>query len=407
MSNKIKIVDTQINEKNESSNIPSPSSPKRSFWKILGLILISLIFGGVGGVLGQKIILPLIEQKYLNHQEKVVISEKTEKINVEENSATIDAVKKVLPSVVSIVSSKNTTNFWGDISVQKTGGTGFILTSDGLIITNKHVASDKNTKYTILTYDGKNLEGYVQAVDPVNDIAVLKVKANNLPVVEIGDSSSLVVGQRVIAIGNALGEYHNTVTAGIISGIGRAILAGDETGESERIEGAIQTDAAINPGNSGGPLINLKGQVVGINTAIDKSGQTIGFAIPINLIKPLDNFIKNIKEKGKIVRPMIGVRYVNLTKEIAALNSLPVSEGALIYRDEEKGMPAVVPGSPADKAGLEEGDIITAVNDQKIDQEHSLSYIIQKFQPGEEVELTILRDKKEMKIKLKLAEMEG
>jgi len=405
MSDQIKIVDDHSNL-GQTPNIPSTGShsPKSSGKLILLTIIISFIFGGIGGTLAQKIILPYIEQKYLKGEEKVIVTQKTENVTVKEESATTEAVKKVNPAVVSIVSTKNISDIFGEYFAQKGAGTGFVLTTDGLILTNKHVAGDKNIKYSVITSDGKNYTAMVAAVDPVNDIAVLRIKAKNLPVVEIGDSNALVPGQRVIAIGNALGQYQNTVTAGVVSGIKRSIVAGSETGGAERIEGAIQTDAAINPGNSGGPLINLRGQVVGINTAIDQGGQTIGFAIPINLIKPVDNFIKNIQEKGKIIRPMLGIRYIPINKELASLNDLPVSEGALVYRGD-KGEPAVIPGSPADEAGIEEGDIITAINGQKINEENSLAYLIQQFQPGDEVELTILRDKNEKKIKVRLAEM--
>jgi serine protease Do len=410
MSKKIKIVHEKTSPETTKAHqvseveAPSYSSKKSTFWRVLGIIFISLIFGGIGSVLAQKIVVPFIEQKYLTHEEKIVIPEKEEKIIIKENSATIEAVKKVTPAVVSIVSTRNAADFFGDVFVQQSGGTGFILTSDGLILTNKHVAGDKKTKYSVLTSDGKDLAAYVLTTDPVNDIAVLKVDAKNLPVVEIGDSSELVPGQKVIAIGNALGEYQNTVTAGVVSAVGRAVVAGDETG-AERIEGAIQTDAAINPGNSGGPLINVRGQVVGINTAIDKGGQTIGFAIPVDVIKPVDNFIENIRKVGKIIRPMIGIRYIPITKELASLNNLPVSEGALVYKGNEPGALAVIPGSPADEAGIEEEDIVIAIDDQKIDKDHSLSYLIQKYKPGDEIELIILRNKKERKTKLKLTEM--
>jgi serine protease Do len=407
MSKQIKIIAEKNNPNIESpkqfeSQTSSVPTRKLGFWRVFGIILISLIFGGVGGVLADRIVIPFVEQK-LAKQVNVVIPEKTEKVTVEENSATIESVKKVSPAVVSIVSTVNVQDIFGGTQTQKSGGTGFVLTSDGLILTNKHVAGDKNSTYSVLTSDGKDLQASILAIDPANDLAVLRVNAKNLPVVEIGDSSSLVPGQEVIAIGNALGEYQNTVTAGVVSAIGRAIVAGDTEGGSERIEGAIQTDAAINPGNSGGPLVNIRGQVVGINTAIDQGGQTIGFAIPINLIKPLDNFIKSARE-GKIVRPLIGIRYIPITKELASINKLSVSEGALVYKDNNS--PAVVLGSPADDAGIEEGDIITTINGKKIDKDHSLSYLIQQYRPGDEVELVILRDGKEMKVKLKLGEMQ-
>ncbi len=404
MSQEIKIQKISSDESQIQKDKYENRPPKKSgAWRIVAIILVSLLFGGIGGVLADKVIVPFIEQK-LAHQENVVLPDKTENVTVQENSATIEAVKKVSPAVVSILTTRNVEDIFGQTTQQKGGGTGFILTSDGLVLTNKHVASDKNASYTVLTSDGKDLKATIAAVDPANDIAVLKVDAKNLPVVNLGDSSTLVAGQQSIAIGNALGEYQNTVTAGVISAVGRAIVAGDTGGSSERIEGAIQTDAAINPGNSGGPLVNILGQVVGINTAVDQGGQTIGFSIPINVIKPIDNFIKGVRA-GKIVRPMIGIRYIPITKELASLQKLPVSDGALVYKGSG-GTAAVVLGSPADQAGIEDGDIITAVNGQKIDQTHSLSFLIQQMKPGDEVELTLLRDGKEQKIKLKLGEMQ-
>ncbi len=222
-----------------------------------------------------------------------------------------------------------------------------------------------------------------------------------MPVVELGDSDKLEVGQKVIAIGNALGQYQNSVTTGVVSGIGRIITASDFTGASnETLENVIQTDAAINPGNSGGPLVNIIGQVIGINTAVDLEGQLIGFAIPINMAK---SAIKSVIEKGRVIRPMIGVRYIPITKDFAASNNLSVSEGAFVYGG--KGELAVIPGSPAAKAGIKEEDIITKVGDDKIDQNNSLAVLVQKYEVGEKVELTILRDGKETIIEVTLAEM--
>lgn len=412
MSQQIKIVhqktnpEEPINPELTSPANPEPAPPKKrsSAWMIILIIIISLIFGGIGGALAQKIIIPFIEQKYLAKNDQVVVSGKTENITVKENSATIDAVKKVNPSVVSIIGNQSVQDIFGGVSTQKSAGTGFVLTSDGLILTNKHVVSGNNAQYTVLTSDGQDYKATIAATDPANDLAVVKIDAKNLPVLELGDSSQLVPGQEAIAIGNALGEYQNTVTAGVISAVGRAVSAGDtQGGNTETIEGAIQTDAAINPGNSGGPLINIGAQVVGINTAVDQNGQTIGFAIPINVIKPLDNFINSVRA-GKIIRPMLGVSYIPITKELAALNKLSVVEGALVAKGSGNN-PAVSPGGPADSAGIEEGDIITAVNGQKIDKNNSLSYLIQQLKPGEEVELTVLRNGQEQKIKVKLGQM--
>jgi len=226
----------------------------------------------------------------------------------------------------------------------------------------------------------------------LTDLAIVSIDAKDLPAAELGDSDKLEVGQHVVAIGNALGEFQNTVTTGVVSAKGRTLVA-----EGQRFDEMIQTDAAINPGNSGGPLVNLKGQIVGINTAMAGNAENIGFAIPINLAKyAIDSFKKN----GKIIRPFIGIRYVPITKEIATINKLPVDYGILIKgNDYSLG---VIPGSPAQKAGLHEGDIITKINGQKIDADKPLSTILLRYQPGDTVELTVLSKGKETTINLVL-----
>lgn len=244
---------------------------------------------------------------------------------LEESSAITDAVKKVSQSVVSISTTRNIQDFFsGQILQQKGGGTGFVLTSDGLIVTNKHVVSDTTAEYSVITSDGKTYKATVLSRDSLNDLAVVKIDATGLKPVELGDSAALNVGQWVIAIGNALGEFQNSVTVGVVSAKERQLTA---SGES--LDGLIQTDAAINPGNSGGPLINLAGQVVGINTAIAGGAEGIGFAINIDSVKTaLDSVLKT----GKIVRPYLGVRYLSINKEIAQSSKLPVDKGALVYR---------------------------------------------------------------------------
>lgn len=360
------------------------------------VIIFSIIFGAAGGIGG---VWYATKHGYLNMGGNNVTT--VEKVTVEEESAITDAVKKVSPSVVSILTTRNVQDyFFGETLQQKGGGTGFVVTADGLIMTNKHVASMAD-KLTVLTSDGKSYDAKTVALDPTNDIALIKIDAKDLPVVELGDSDSLEVGQSVIAIGNALGEYQNTVTTGVISSRSRSITAGDSTGSGSRLEGVIQTDAAINPGNSGGPLVNIKGQVVGINTALDQQGQSIGFSIPINIAK---SALQSYLSKGKIVRPMIGIRYVALTKDIATLNKLDVSAGALVIAGQTAGELAVIPGGPADKAGIVENDIITAINDEKIDENTGLATLLNKYQPGDEVELTVLHKGKEAKVKVTLGE---
>ncbi len=312
---------------------------------------------------------------------------------VQEESVIVNAVKKVSPSVVT-VTIKNSKRpilefspFEGfsqklrDSEPQDIG-TGFVISANGLIVTNKHVVSNTDAKYKITTKDEKVYDVQKIFRDPLNDLAILKIDANGLKPVEFGDSSKIDVGQLAIAIGTALGEFRNTVTVGVVSGVGRGITAGNPfEGYVERLDDVIQTDAAINPGNSGGPLLNSSGQVIGINTAVSERGQNIGFAIPSNVIKnALDQFYK---EGGKFQkRPYLGVRYKFVNRSLAIMNEIP--EGAYIQE--------VVSGSPAEKAGLEEGDIITKVNGDKLTEDDNLSKVIAKKKVGEKVNLEVWRD---------------
>lgn len=323
-------------------------------------------------------------------------------ITVQEESATVDAVQKVLPSVVAVVSSQNVQGFFGNVFEQKGGGTGFVIREDGLIATNRHVVESTAATYKVITDDGKSYDARVLARDPLADLAVLKIEAKGLKVVELGDSDKLVLGQHVIAVGNALGQYQSTVTTGVVSGIGRVITAGDGTGSSERLEGVIQTDAAINPGNSGGPLLNLSGQVVGINTAADQQGQLIGFAIPINSVKTA---LDSVEQTGEIVRPRLGIRYVTITKEFAAVNSMDVTEGVLVSRGSSPAEVAVQPAGPADVAGIKEGDIIQSIDGQKITENVGLTSLLQKYKPGDVIEVKLLRGGKELTVKVKLGKL--
>lgn len=376
----------------------------KSFRFFVFVVISSLIFGGFGGALGTYYLFSQpFGQKLLAKSEQIA----NEKVDFAENSAIINVVKKSGPAVVSIVISKsqaaanqdlffnlffygsgnNLTDQQSQPNVQEVGaGSGFFVSPDGLILTNKHVVSDDRASYTVVAYDGKTYSAKVLAKDPINDLAIVKVDINNTPYLNLADSSSLQIGQQVIAIGNSLGQYQNTVTSGIISGMGRSITAGGDTGYSEDLSGVIQTDAAINLGNSGGPLLNLSGQVIGINTAIDQQGQLVGFAIPSNdMSKALASFKKN----GKITRPFLGVRYLNITQTLAEQENLPVDYGALIVRGQTATDLAVQPGSPADKAGLVENDIILEINGQKLDKNHSLADLIKGFNVGDKLSLKI------------------
>lgn len=400
---------------------------------------VGLLFGGIGGVVGgvygESHIVPWFQKNFLGQDVgnvNAVPEETAVRQAVIEESATTAAVKKVAPAVVSIVISKDLSKLYNATGSnifsfpngfdfpfgfsfgtpqpnngtsggkqEIGGGTGFIISNDGLVFTNKHVASDAEAEYTVITNDGTKYDAKIVATDPFIDIAILRIDASNLPTVELGDSGSVELGQTVIAIGNSLGEYQNTVTKGVISGMGRRVVAGDQQGGSEVIDEAIQTDAAINPGNSGGPLVNLAGQVIGINTAMSQNGQLIGFAIPINAAKQA---IESVKQYGKIVRPWLGVRYVLLNSDIAKTNKIDIDHGALIVRGKDSTEPAVVPDSPADKAGLAEDDVILEINGQPIDENHPLSKIISGLKPGDEVTLKIFHDGKDRTVKVVLAE---
>lgn len=359
----------------------------------LGAGLLAGILGGAGAFLG----MTAMNVPGVNSLGNVNTVTKKEHLVLEESSAITDAVKKVSVSVVSISTTRNIQDFFsGQITQQKGGGTGFVLTSDGLIVTNKHVVSDTAAEYSVITSDGKSYKATVLSRDPFNDLAVVKIDATGLKPVELGDSAALNVGQWVIAIGNALGEFQNSVTVGVVSAKERQLSA---SGTS--LDGLIQTDAAINPGNSGGPLVNLAGQVVGINTAIAGNAEGIGFAINIDSVKTaLDSVLKT----GKIVRPYLGVRYLSLNKEIAQSSNLPVDKGALVYRGTGPADLAVIPSSPADKAGIRENDIITKLNGQEINETTSLISLLQKYKVGETIALTVLRQGQEIKVDVKLEE---
>jgi serine protease Do len=370
------------------------------------VIIVSLLVGAVGGVGGVLLLSSdggaVAKKLGLNMSDLAIPTTKTEKIIVEESSGIIDTANKVAPAVVSIQQKSTVQNAFGQTYEQEAAGTGFIITNDGLIITNKHVVSEANASYTVVMADGTTYDAKVQSTDPFQDLAVIKIDAKNLPVVELGDSDQLKVGQWVVAIGNALGRFENSVTAGVVSARNRTIDATDENGSAgETLDGMIQTDAAINAGNSGGPLVNLAGQVVGINTAVASDAQSVGFAIPINSVKAA---IDSIKNTGKIVRPYLGVRYVPITKDIAKEASLPVDYGALIKGGSNLTELAVIPGSPADKAGIVENDIILEVNAEKINQTNSLIKLIQQYKVGDTVELKILSKGQEKTVKVKLEE---
>ena len=311
-----------------------------------------------------------------------------------------DVVSKVSDSVVSIVTSTTGRDYYGRTYESGAAGTGVIVSSDGYILTNKHVAGDAKT-ITVVLHDGTTYNNArLVVVDPLNDIAFIKVDdVSDLKAASLGDSKTITAGQQVVAIGNALGQYQNSVTSGIISGTGRSLTATDGSGTmSERLSDMIQTDAAINTGNSGGPLINAAGEVIGINTATSASGENVGFAIPIASV---NGMLSQLVEGGKAERAYVGVYSVDITPDYAKENNLPVTTGTYIYSSQAYS--AILSGSPAAKAGLHDKDIITAVNGVKIGAAGSLSTLIGEYKPGDIVSLTVIRDGKEMGIKVELA----
>jgi len=351
--------------------------------------------------------------------------------NISYEQAIIDSIASASPSVVSIVISKNVPvyeqqfiNPFGDMpgfniqipqNVQKGtkyqevgAGSGFIVSEDGLILTNKHVVIDKKAGYTVLTNSGKKYTAKVLALDPVQDLAIIKIEntlveseeARKFPAIKIGDSSGIQIGQGAIAIGNSMGEFRNTASVGIISGLGRTVAASGGDGFSETLEDVIQTDAAINPGNSGGPLLNLKGEVIGINTAMANGAQTIGFAIPINIARrDIDQIIKT----NKIVYPFLGVRYILIDEDIKEKYNLSVENGAYVF-SSKAGESPILKDSGAEKAGIKEKDIVLEINGQKITKDNSMAKIIQKYIPEDKVTLKILRKDQEINIEVTLGE---
>ncbi len=337
-----------------------------------------------------------------------------------QENAIIRAVEAANPAVVSIIISKDLPvleqqfvdplqgqndpnsplgNFFFQIPILKEigrkqqevgGGSGYIVDSNGFILTNSHVVEDQSAQYTVLFNDGRKLSATVVAKDSTSDVAVIKVDTTDLPTLSLGDSNTIKLGQTAIVIGNALGQFRNTVSVGVISGLQRSITAGGSvSGGSEQLTGLIQTDASINPGNSGGPLLNLDGQVIGMNTAIAQGAQSIGFAIPINAVKKIYD---QIRATGKVSRAYLGVRFT------------AVQSGALLSKGDDTNAPAVLPGSPAQKAGLKEGDIITDVRGQRVTKDKPLSVLIQKFSVGDTIPLKVLRDKKRITLSVKLEE---
>ena len=412
-------------------------------WTIF-ILIIGFAGGAFGGSYfyfkGQNFLYDLKNEILQNRPPQItkVIDKTTYFPQTSQEEATIKVVNQASPAVVTIIITKDvpvyeqyyTTPFnqspFGDLfeiqipkirqkgtEKKKVGtGAGFIISSDGLILTNKHVVGDKEAEYTVAMSDQKLFKAKVLALDPFNDIAIAKIerdkiigdsgefKEQDFPHLNLGDSEKIQIGQTVIAIGNPLGEFQNTVSVGVISGLGRSITASGG-GMTETIEDVIQTDAAINKGNSGGPLLNLKGEVIGINTAMVEGAESLGFATPINRAK---KDVDSLRKTGKIRYPFLGIRYITITPDVKEEKGLSVNYGAWIAKGGEVGDVAIISGSAAEKAGLKENDIILEINGEKIDLDNKLSKVVQKYNPGDQVNVKVMRGKEIMNFIVTLGE---
>lgn len=354
--------------------------------------------------------------KELIEKENISLDKKEEAKEEKRENIVVSTVKKAKPAVVSILLLKevpkyditykyeNTIDGNGDVvpnlyqkkeiktqngtEYKQTGsGSGFLINKNGLIITNKHVINKEGVIFKVLLNDGTEYLPEVVAMDSILDVAFIKINSSNLPYLTMADSDKIEVGESVIAIGNALGEFKNTVSFGIISGLSRSVIAEDKYGLSERLDEVIQTDAAINSGNSGGPLLDLNGQVVGINVAKVEDSSNIGFALPINSVKDI---ISSVEKTGKIIRPYVGIRYIPINDLVKNKYNLNVNYGILIKKGKDETEPAVFLNSPAEKSGIKEGDIILEVEGVKIDNNNDFSYLIRNKKIGQTVYLKIL-----------------
>lgn len=392
---------------------------------VVPIVLLSMAAGFFGGLVSVKYVYVPTDLSADGAANEIVRT-------VEESDVT-DAIERVAPSVVSIVAlkdvpvnyyyrtDKNVTNpfvspFFNNPNESKlpnveykyeqvSGGTGFIVQADGLVLTNRHVVQDEEADYKIVLSDGSEYEAEVKSRDPFDDVAVLQIVVKDgekadFPFVEFDDSDSLKIGQKVVAIGNALAQYNNTATEGIISAKGRDVAAYDEgAGLTRNLSGLLQTDAAINFGNSGGPLVDMDGKVIGMNSAVANSANGIGFAIPSNDIAPI---LKSFQDNGEIVHPVLGVRFLMLTEDQAKEIDKSLTAGALLVADELQGVDSIVKGGAADKAGLKDLDVILAVDDEEVNLDNPLHKIIRKYAPGDKITLRVWRDGKEIEIDVTL-----
>lgn len=379
---------------------------------IFTLILLILCSGITIGFIGYpKIINWLEDHNFIEEQDEVVNNETNEGTTNklqdlldwskgsqkdEENEKQLNSIVEVISdskdSVVSIAVTQD--NGYGGTEVVNNIGSGFVVDPSGLIVTNQHVVSDLNVEYKVVTTDGKEFVVKEIYRDDFNDIALLKIEAENLKALSLGDSDLLMQGETVIAIGTPLGQYAGSVTVGVVSGLNRSVTAtqGGFWGVTKNYENVIQTDAAINPGNSGGPLLNEEGEVIGVNFATTGGASNISFALPINIVKYR---LEEYRKYGKFLKPVIGIQYDIVTEADAAFYKNLV-QGAYVQK--------VIPGLPAEQAGIKKGDIVVQFGDDKVTT--SLASLIQKHKIGDEVKVKVWRAGEELEFTLKLAEAE-
>ncbi len=376
---------------------PAPSShASRRGLSAAPLIAIAVVAGVVSGALSAVAVTNIIRDPVgpVGQATSTPNAENVSNVRIDESSAVIDAVEQVAPAVVTIQATG------GGLLPASGTGSGFIFDPNGWILTNRHVVEDAS-ELTVTLNDGREFPGEIYGIDTLTDLAIVKIDAADLPVAPIGSSAHLEPGQVAIAIGNPFG-FENTVTTGVVSGLGRQITASGATQASaETLRNLIQTDAAINPGNSGGPLVNSAGEVIGVNTAVNQDAQGVGFAIPIDVAKPL---LEQALAGDPLARPWIGVYYVPVTSALAAEQDLPVDYGALIGSSTAGGQ-AIFPDSPAADAGLQEGDIIVAVNGTQVGADADLSTLILPFAPGDTITLRVLRNNSVSEVEITLGEL--
>jgi 2-alkenal reductase len=377
-------------------------------WSLTLIIVLSLLAGGVaGGLLGATVAVWLMEQRQPLALPPATVQPSAPPsptlpasvpsvITFQEESATTEVVKKVGPAVVTVVNLRMPQwDFWGNLTQPRSLGSGVVIDPQGYVVTNSHVV-EGNESLSVIMASGDRKDAELMGTDTFSDLAVLHIEGDNFPAAELGDSSQLQPGERVIAIGSALGDFRNTVTSGVISGLERSIAVD----ESFAIEGLIQTDTAINHGNSGGPLVNLQGQVIGINTLIIRGdsysmdvAEGLGFAIPSNTVRLV---VEQLIAQGGVSRPFLGISHQEVTPRLAAYYSLAVSQGVLVLQ--------IAPATPASQSGLEVGDVIVAISGDPIDPENPFLNVLMRHQVGEIVTLSVNRFGRELTLEVTLGE---